>query len=183
MIKRSTWILLAIFALAICAYFYLKTNPLRFTTPTSTPTVTSTSFLVNKNNEVLSRLSITNTQGGIFEMERDSTGNWIIVQPRHSAADQSQAEAAETQIFALGIVTTLETSPSPDVLGLNPPADTLTIELSDGRQQVFEVGGLTPTSSGYYIRSEGKIYVIKQYSIDSLLELINNPPYPATPIP
>jgi hypothetical protein len=183
MIKRSTWILLAILALFIGAYFYLKVHPLQFSTSTPTPTATESSYLITKEDDTLTKVVITDAQGNTFQMGRDADGNWAITKPKSAAADQSQAEAAETQLFALKVVTTLETSPSPDVIGLNPPAYTISLEFSSNRQQVLEVGGLTPTSSGYYIQLEGKVYVVSQYSIDAVVKLLQNPPDLATPTP
>lgn len=185
MIKRSTWILLAVLALFIGAYFYLKVHPLQFSTSTPTPTATESSYLITKEDDTLTKVVITDAQGNTFQMGRDADSNWAITKPKSAAADQSQAEAAETQLFALKVVTTLETSPSPDVIGLNPPAYTISLEFSGNRQQVLEVGGLTPTSSGYYIQLAGKVYVVSQYSIDAVVELLQNPPYLATltPVP
>ena len=183
MIRRSTWILLAVLALFIGAYFYLKAHPLQFYTSTPTPTAAVISFLINKDNDTLTKVVITDAPGNTFQMGRDAAGNWAITKPKSAAADQSQAEAAETQFFALKVVTTLETSPSLDVIGLNPPAYTISLEFSSNRQQVLEVGGLTPTSSGYYIQLEGKVYVVSQYSIDAVVKLLQNPPYLATPTP
>jgi hypothetical protein len=183
MIRRSTWILLAVLALFLGAYFYLKAHPLQFYTSTPTPTAAVISFLINKDNDTLTKVVITDAPGNTFQMGRDAAGNWAITKPKSAAADQSQAEAAETQFFALKVVTTLETSPSPDVIGLNPPAYTISLEFSSNRQQVLEVGGLTPTSSGYYIQLEGKVYVVSQYSIDAVVKLLQNPPYLATPTP
>jgi hypothetical protein len=174
MIKRSTWILLAVLALSIGAYFYLKTHPLQLSTSTPTPTATESSFLITKENDTLTKVVITDAQGNTFQMGRDSSGNWVITKPKSAAADQSQAEAAETQLYALKVV-----------IGLNPPAYTISLEFSGNRQQVLEVGGLTPTSSGYYIQLEGKVYVVSQYSIDAVVKLLQNPPYLATltPVP
>jgi len=191
MIKRSTWILLAVLVLVIGAYFYLKAHPLQSSTSTPTPTTTESSFLIIKEDDTLTKVVITDAQGNSLQMGRDATGNWAIMvgqsptimQPELAAADQSQAEAAENQLFALKVVTTLETSPSPDVIGLNPPAYTISLEFSGNRQQVLEVGALTPTSSGYYVQLDDKVYVVSQYSMDAVVKLLQNPPYQATPTP
>ena len=53
-----------------------------------------------------------------------------------------------------------------------------------GSTHKIEVGNLTPTSSGYYVRFDGgKIYVIAQSGIDALLNLLTSPPFPATATP
>ena len=189
MVKRPTWILLFILALVIGAYFYLKSQPLKSSAPT--PTALGTRYLIPKGDDLVTKIHIVDAQGNSLQMGRDATGNWAIMvgqsptitQPKLAAADQSQAEAAETQLFALSVLTTLETSPSLDVIGLNPPAYTISLEFSSNRQQVLKVGALTPTGSGYYVQLEDKIYVISQSSIEAVLELLKNPPYAATPTP
>ena len=197
MVKRPTWILLFILALVISAYFYLKSQPLKSSAPT--PTALGTRYLIPKGDDLVTKIHIVDAQGNSLQMGRDATGNWAIMvgqsptimvgqsptitQPKLAAADQSQAEAAETQLFALSVLTTLETSPSLDVISLNPPAYTISLEFSSNGQQVLKVGALTPTGSGYYVQLEDKIYVISQSSIEAVLELLKNPPYAATPTP
>ena len=185
MVKRPTWILLIVLALVSATYFYLKERPLKATTPT--PTAIKPSFLITKDNGALTKIHILDAQGNSLQMGRDASGNWAISQPELAAANQSQAEAAETQFFALSVLTTLETSPALDVIGLNPPAYTITLGFFDAQrlpgntQKVLEIGSLTPTGSGYYVSLEGKIYVISQSSINAVLGLLMNPPYAATP--
>jgi len=185
MVKRPTWILLIVLALVSATYFYLKERPLKATAPT--PTAIKPSFLITKDNGALTKIHILDAQGNSLQMGRDASGNWAITQPELAAANQSQAEAAETQFFALSVLTTLETSPALDVIGLNPPAYTITLGFFDAQrlpgntQKVLEIGSLTPTGSGYYVSLEGKIYVISQSSINAVLGLLMNPPYAATP--
>lgn len=187
MVKRPTWILLIVLALVSAAYFYLQERPLKATTPT--PTAIKSSFLVTKDSGALTKIHILDAQGNSLQMGRDASGNWTIMvgqsptitQPELAAANQSQAEAAETQFFALSVLTTLEISPALDVIGLNPPAYTITLGFFGDTQKVLEVGSLTPTGSGYYVSLEGKIYVISQSSINAVLGLLRNPPYAETP--
>ncbi len=179
MVKRPTLILLIVLALVIAAFFYLNERPLKATAPT--PTAIKSSFLITKDNGALTWIHILDAQGNSLQMERDASGNWAITQPELAAANQSQAAAAETQFFALSVLTTLETSPALDVIGLNPPAYIITLGFFSETQKVLEVGSLTPTGSGYYVSFEDKIYVISQSSINAVLELLRNPPYAETP--
>lgn len=193
MVKRPTWILLIVLALVSAAYFYLKERPLKASAPT--PTAIKPSFLITKDNGALTKIHILDAQGNSLQMGRDASGNWAIMvgqsptitQPELAAANQSQAEAAETQFFALSVLTTLETSPALDVIGLNPPAYTITLGFFDAQhllgntQKVLEIGSLTPTGSGYYVKLEDKLYVISQSSINAVLGLLRTPPYAETP--
>ena len=64
------------------------------------------------------------------------------------------------------------------------PADTMELGFVNGANHKIEVGNLTPTSSGYYVRFDGgKIYVIEKSGIDALLNLLTAPPFPATATP
>jgi hypothetical protein len=182
MLKRSTWILLAILALAVGVYFLIKSHPLK--APDTTPTVAANGFLVAQSEGVLQSLRIQDSQGGTFQMQRDLSKTWVIVAPTSGAADQGQASAAETQVGALSIITTLPDIPPLDTIGLEKPAYTVELGFVSGKNHKIEVGSLTPTSSGYYVRYDGgKIYVIGQYGIDALVKLLQSPPYPPTETP
>jgi hypothetical protein len=182
MVKRPTWILLIILALAIGAYFLIKNRPLK--SSQSTPTATGNTYLVTKADGTLQSLRIDDNQGNVVQLQRDPSKVWVLAAPTPGEADQALAGAAETQVGALRIVTTLETIPDLSVVKLDSPAYTIVLMFDSGIQHKLEVGDLTPTGSGYYVRYDnGKVYVISQSGIDSLLNLLKAPPYPATPTP
>ena len=116
MVKRSTWILLVILALAVGAYFLIKNQP--FKGNALTPTATAGSFLITQAEGVLQSLHIVDNKGNNFQMQRDLSKQWVITAPTTGAADQGLAGAAETQVGALSIVTTLNTPPDLSTAGL-----------------------------------------------------------------
>jgi hypothetical protein len=182
MVKRPTIILLVVLALVVGAYFVIKNHP--FNASGASPTATGSSYLITSADGVLQSLRIDDNQGHTVMMQRDPSKVWVVVKPTPGEADQSLAGAAETQVGALLIVTTLETMPDLSTMGLDSPADTIQLTFDSGIQHKLEVGGLTPTGSGYYVRFDGgQIYVISQSGIDSLLNLLTAPPYPATATP
>ncbi len=182
MVKRPTWILLAVLALAVGAYFLVKNQPSKANALTATPTANS--FLITQADGVLQSLRISDNKGNNFQMQRDLSKAWVITAPTSGAADQGLAGAAETQVGALRIVTILETPPTPSAIGLATPADTMELGFVSGASHKIEVGSMTPTSSGYYVRFDGgKIYVIEQSGIDALVNLLTAPPFPATATP
>jgi hypothetical protein len=183
MIKRSTWILLVILALVVVAYFMIKTR-----TPAVSTEVTSTAlgnnFLLTQADGVLQKLRIYDGQNNNVQMQRDTSGTWIVTLPTPGAADQSLAGAAETQVSALRIVTTLDHQLTLQDAGLDPPAYTIELNFSGGIKHVIQVGALTPTNSGYYVRyDEGNLYVVSQSGIDALLNLLTAPPFAPTKTP
>jgi hypothetical protein len=180
MIKRPTWILLVILVLAVGAYFFIENRPSKINA--STPTATAGSFLITQAQGVLQSLHIADNKGDTFQMQRDLSKAWVVTAPSSGPADQGLAGAAETQVGALSIVTTLNTPPTLSDIGLAVPADTIDLVFVNGTSHTMEIGNLTPTSSGYYVRFDGgKIYVIEKSGIDSLLNLLTNPPFPPTP--
>ncbi len=184
MIKRSTWILLVLLVLVIGAYFYIENKPAKGNTLTPTPTVGS--YLITQSQGVLQSLHIADNKGNNFKMQRDLSKSWVITAPISGEADQGLAGAAETQVGALSIVTMLSSPPPVNDIGLAVPTDTIDLVFVNGTSHKIEVGNLSPTSSGYYVRFDGaKIYVIEKSGIDSLLNLLTSPPFPptATPVP
>ncbi|MGA2502953.1 MAG: DUF4340 domain-containing protein [Anaerolineales bacterium] len=183
MIKRPTWILLVILALVVVAYFVMKGQGIG-TFSSSTPTATATNFLITPSDGTLQVLRITDAKEHIFQMQRDTSGTWVVTLPTTGTADQSLAGAAETQVGALRIVTTLDNSLNLSDAGLNTPADTIELTFVNNVKHTIQVGILTPTGSGYYVRFDtGNLYVVSHAGVDALLNLLTAPPFPATETP
>ena len=183
MIKRSTWILLFILALAVVGYFVVKNHTYSNSTQ-ATPTALGGNFLVTQADGALQSLRINDRLNRVVQMQRDTSGKWIITEPTIGTADQSLASAAETQVGALRIVTRLENQPQLVEIGLDSPADTIELTFVGGIKHVVQVGMLTPTNSGYYVRYDGgNLYIVSQSGIDALLNLLTAPPFPATETP
>lgn len=182
MVKRSTWILLVILALSVGAYFLVSN--LSSKGKSLTQTATPGNFLITQAQGALQSLHIVDAKGNTFQMQRDLSKQWVITAPSSGAADQGLAGAAETQVGALSIITTLSSTSDLSTLGLSAPAYTFDLVFSSGATHKFEVGNLTPTSSGYYVRFDsGKIYVVDKSGINSLVNLLTSPPFPATATP
>lgn len=183
MIKRPTWILLVILALVLVAYFVIKSRNLATSTG-QTPTALGSNFLMTQADGTLQSLRIYDKQNHIVQMQRDTSGTWIVTLPTPGAADQSLAGAAETQVGALRIVTILDNQLNLGDAGLDLPAYTIELTFVSGLQHVIQVGTLTPTNSGYYVRYDaGNLYVVSQSGIDALVNLLNAPPFASTETP
>jgi hypothetical protein len=182
MIKRSTWIILAVLALVIGAYFLIKNRP--ESAPEETPTATVSAFIISEADGLLKSLRIYDSKSNIFQMRRDANNVWNVVLPEPGAADQGLAGAAESQVGALRIVTTLETPPALSDIGLATPIYVLEFGFDDGVTHKLKVGNLAPTNSGYYAQyDDGNVYIVSQAGIDALLNLLAAPPYLPTATP
>jgi hypothetical protein len=183
MIKRPTWILLVILALVIVAYFVVKSHP-SATSTESTPTALGDSFLITQVDGTLQSLRIYDKQNNIVQIQRNTSGTWVLTLPKPGDADQSLAEAAATQVGALRIVTTLDNQLNLGDAGLDLPSDTIELTFGSGLTHVIQIGMLTPTNSGYYVRYDsGNLYVVSRSGIEALLNLLTAPPYASTKTP
>jgi hypothetical protein len=79
----------------------------------------------------------------------------------------------------------LETVPDVDlsIVGLQDPEYVLTIEFTSGGERSVDVGVITPSESGYYVRDGEKVVIVSRSAIDALLGLLTSPPYLETPTP
>jgi hypothetical protein len=183
MIKRPTWILLVLLALFLVAYFLLD-NRRNSSATGSTPTALKDNYLFSTVDGTLKSLKIIDKDKHFFQMQRDSTGTWMITLPTNGAADQGLASAAETQVGALRILTTLDDRFNLTDTGLDFPSYTVELTFRNNFKHVIEVGNLTPIGNGYYVRLDGKeIHVISQAGIEALVSMIYSPPFPATETP
>jgi hypothetical protein len=183
MIKRSTWILLGILALMVVAYFVIK-NRNSTTASVATPTGLDTSYLITPADGTLQILHISDQNNHAFQMQRDTSATWVVTLPTTGTADQSLAAAAETQVGALRIVSSLEKTLNLDAAGLKTAAYTIELTFSSGQKHIIRVGTITPTNNGYYVDLDSSnLYIVSQAGIDALLNLLTAPPFPATETP
>ncbi len=182
MVKRPTWVLIALLALVVGAYLVIKSQSSKGNAPTPAPT--GYIFLITGSDGVLQSLRISDNKGEYFQMQRDMSKTWVITSPKSGVADQGLAGAAEAQVGALRVVTMLDPNPELSDLGLDIPAHTMELGFVSGSRHKIEIGNKSPISSGYYVRFDGdNIYIIEQSGIDVLLNLLTVPPYPATDTP
>jgi hypothetical protein len=183
MIKRPTWILLAILALVIVAYFLIKSRSSAISTD-PTPTGLGNNYLITQADGSLQRIRIYDKQNRIVQIQLDTSGAWIVTLPTPGIADQSLAEAAATQVGAMHIVTTLDNQLNIVDAGLDSPAYTIELTFASELTHVIQIGTLTPTNSGYYVLFDtSNFYVVSQAGIDTLLNLLTAPPFPSTATP
>lgn len=183
--KRSTWILLIIFAAIVGLFFYLNRqggasqDDVELEAENSQPV----EFLFTDESGVSLGINISDTDGNFVEIARNQDGVWMLKQPTESEANQGMAESAASQLTSLRILSRLDLAL--EYAGLVPPSYLVTVNFSSGEIFTVEIGDLTPTQSGYYARlSMGdEVLVISKSGVDSLLTLLSNPPYPDAPMP
>jgi hypothetical protein len=182
MIKRSTWIWLVLLAAAIAAYFILKNRPAK--SAEATPTSAPSAYLITSADGTLQSLRIVDAKGNSVRMQRDPNKVWVLTEPGTGEADQGLAGAAESQVSALRIAGVLTAPADLNTFSLRTPSYTIELVFDSGVKHTIEVGGETPTGSGYYVRFDSsKFYVVSQSGLDALANLLKVPPFPPTATP
>ncbi len=180
MIRRTTWVVLAIFGLLIGIYWLVQRQPADEPvagTPTAAPQLVFITSL-----DAIQAVRLQDSAGRVVQIEKDAQGNWSLTEPEAGAADQQRATSLVSQVSNLRSLVVVTTPPEPEVVGLATPAYTLTITTSDGGRQVAKIGSTTPTNSGYYVEpGGGPLMVIAKGTIDGLLANLDDPPIAPTP--
>jgi hypothetical protein len=182
--RRSTVITLVLFALVLAAGIYFN-NRAETAEAEATPeaTLPPIEYLFTSADGTPTSMRIESRAGEVVEVARNAENAWAVTLPDEAAADQGSSEAAATQVTTMRI---LERVPglAPEVVGLDDPEYTFSFKFNSGPERVVEVGVLTPTQSGYYVRGEdGGIVIVSRSAVDALLGLLTSPPYAPTETP
>jgi hypothetical protein len=183
MIRKSTWVVVFIFAVLLAAVLLWQRSQdqkAAQATPTAVEAV-ERMYLFDIGGEVAS-LRVEHVGEKSIELQRDASGQWSLAGSTDSAIDSAAMDGIVGQLAALPLVSTLQNIPALQDLGLEPPSYRILVILQDGSQEVASVGKATPTGSGYYVlTSDRGVYIANEFSLQSILDLVDNPPYQATP--
>lgn len=177
MIRKSTWIILGIFALSLAAVWALQ-GPAKGLVAEPTATAEPEVLLLELAEEEVQALQVELAGGQIARLERGLDDAWVLVEPQAEATDVTAAGLTVSQLSTLRVIARLESAPPEETSGLAAPQSTITVELKDGATRTITVGGATPVGSGYYVRLDGdpQVYAVEQSGIDFLNELASSPP-------
>lgn len=183
--RRSTVIYLLLFLLLAGAYYYLNNREQPADISLTLEPTEEVKYLFTAEDGMPTRIHIESKAGDIVEVARDADNAWTLTLPTEAKADQASAEAAASQVTTMQIVDTIP-DVDPDIVGLTDPEYTMTVEFTSRVERKVDIGVITPSESGYYVRdTNGDIVIVTRSSVDALLELLTNPPYleTATPSP
>jgi hypothetical protein len=185
MIRTSTVVYIILLLVLVGAYFYLKNrDQTTETEATAEPSAEVTqAYLFPAEDGTPTSIRIEAKTGGTVEVARDADNAWALNEPVEAKADQAAAEAAASQVTTMRILDTVP-DVDPKIVGLEEPEYVLTIKFTSGGERTVEVGVITPTESGYYVRDEeGEVVIVSRDAIEPLIGLLDNPPYLETPTP
>jgi len=184
MIRRSTWILLAIFGVLVLAAVLWKRYKPETEIDVPTPVAQAVQpALYDLSSAGVLRIQIIDADGNEMVIERGSTADsWIIAGESEETSDTFKIGSLAGQLFALQAMTTFQIPLETSAVGLNNPAYTITMRTDSGDEIVTKIGDLTAIGSGYYVQvDEGDVVVVDQVSLDPVLDMLENPPLMPTP--
>jgi serine/threonine protein kinase len=102
-------------------------------------------------------------------------GHWSVTQPLGVSLNQDSAVAVAKDVASLQILEIFSpVGNSAEDFGLDKPLYVLTIGFSNGDEHKLDVGDVTVTNSGYYVRVDNRVmYVVGFSQIDNLLSLLS----------
>lgn len=185
MIRRSTVVYIVILLVLAGAYYYLnnREQPADIELTLEPGTEVAEAYLFTAEEGTPTSIRIESKSGETVELARGEDNAWALIEPVEAKADQAAAEAAASQVTTMRVLDTVP-DVDPEIVGLRDPEYVFHVTFSSGEERTVDVGVITPTETGYYVRDMAdKIVIISRSAIDSLLGLLTNPPYLETPTP
>src|SRR5688572_4436473 len=184
MIRRSTVVYIVLLLVLAGAYYYLnnREQPAEIELTVEPGSEVAPTYLFTPEEGTPTSIRIESKAGETVEVARGEDNAWALTQPDEAKADQASAEAAASQVTTMRILDTVP-GVDPGIVGLENPEYVLTIKFTSGGERTVDVGVITPSESGYYVRDGERVVIVSKSAIDALLGLLTNPPYLETPAP
>jgi len=180
--RRSTVIYLLLFLVMAGAYYYLNNRPKTADIALTLTPEETVSYLFTSSDGIPTSIHMESKTGEVVELMRNADNAWALTLPLKASADQGAVEAAVSQLTTIRITDHLQNI-SPKDVGLDAPDFKLIVKFTNNVERIAEIGVVTPTGNGYYVRSSGQIVIVSKSAIDALIGLLTNPPYAETLTP
>src|SRR4030042_2851588 len=186
MVRRSTWILVAVFVLLVGFAWLFQRYQMKKVenASTATPTVAPVSIF-NLNGVQVDFVNISDSSGGKVEFKRDpETNQWSLADVPSDQVDSFQIGSNLAQLFAITAQETITQTIPLDAIGLAFPVYTINIITTDGEIILAYIGSVTSVGDGYYIRVDtGPVIIVDKVVIDGVIDMFLTPLLIATLTP
>lgn len=171
MIKRSTIVVVVLFAVALIALLLIQRNPEVLQTATPTPAATAMARLLpDWSEQDVQEIILNQATGGEIALAKAADGAWS--NPVTGLVEPGKVEQLLSELLATRVLVELPADYDLESLQLANPAQSILLRAADGRQTTLLVGGMTPTQSGYYVRiDDGAPVAVSKYAVEAVLEL------------
>lgn len=179
--RRSTLVFLLLLLAMAGLYYYLNNREQPADIALTLTPEAEVTYLFTAEEGLPTTIRIEARTGEVVEVTRSADGAWELVLPENAAVEQAAVEAAASQVTTMPVLDSVPDVDA-DVVGLANPEYVLTVVFTSDVERMADIGVITPTESGYYVRDPaGRIVIASRSSVDSLLGLLTSPPYLETP--
>ena len=187
MIRRSTWVLLAMFAVLLGATMvWTRSRPAPGDRPAAGGTPTLAPLWSVPANEIVGLRLEDRDSGTILELRRgDEATPWRMLLPVEGPADAGRVEWAVNSLLAPRPRGTIPAPPDLEPYGLASPSRQVTVYFEGDVSKSFALGRISPTGGVFYVSvpGQGDVVLLNEISVSDVLSLLDALPYPPTPTP
>ncbi|MGV8050687.1 MAG: DUF4340 domain-containing protein [Anaerolineaceae bacterium] len=183
MIKKSTWIVLAIMVAMVGGYVLLQQNDQVDFLTAEEPAPTEMPGFVSLDGTTVDSILFSRPEEEDVILTKQSDDTWNINVPGGSIT-AGNIEEILSEFNAIKTTVLLSVDVEGAATGLNDPQYTFTIGSGTGNKEVIKIGNANPLGSGYYAQVNlNQAVIISQGGIDNIVELLQTAMTPATPTP
>jgi hypothetical protein len=185
--RKTTLILISVFALLGLYALWFQSSKQSAASATATPAPSLVVWTTTA--DQISGIQISElATGKKVVLNKGADGQWNVLEPEAKPADSLGISALTYYLASLTFSSQITAATDLAQFGLVTPAYTLQVTLADGTQLKAAIGDRIPALSGYYVLREGETtpLVVSEYSLQSFLDMLANPPYfvpTPTPLP
>jgi len=190
MVRRSTWVILAVFIVLLGALLIFQRNKDSESLDDQANTLSDLGTLRPVETvfdvpygEVILGLEILDRDVNKLEIQRESEDKeWVLIS-LEGEADQDLINKVILQLESLSIDRTLDAGIDLESIGLKYPDNTIRVLTSSGRLFTIYVGKVTITKATYYTQLKGSSPIlVSKYDLDTVINLLTTPPVLINPI-
>jgi hypothetical protein len=187
MIRRSTWTVLAAFALVLGgALIWTRSKSASGSVVATDATPTLEPLWSVPTTDILGLRVEDLETGAIVEVRRgDEQTPWRMMEPDEGPADAAKVEWAVTALVSPRPQATLPMPGDLEPFGLAEPSQRVTVFMAGDATRSFEIGRVSPAGGVFYVTVPGRaeIVMLNEYSLLDVLSLLYELPYAPTATP
>lgn len=187
MIRRSTWIVIAVLIVLLGVTWYFEWSPTGKVRVKGTPTATPMPQIIKENQSDLFLVELRTSNGELTTLHKNPDNTWSLPHSPNQTVDQGKVQELLSDIYFLTPLTALDSKVSLDSFGLMTPTQVLNVQVTNGSPYLIKLGSLTATGSGYYIQvNSDAVIIVSKTSLESILDLLKTDALivkTATPMP
>jgi hypothetical protein len=190
MVRRSTWIFLAVFLFLLGALLIFQRikdsevveDRVDLVDDFDSTQPVKTLFQVPSGEVILGLEIIDRDENKLEILRKSEYQEWVLIS-FDGDADQDSIDRVISQLESMSIERTLNSDIDLDIIGIADPAYTIRLLISNGGYFTIYIGNVTITNTTYYTQLKGSSPVlVSKYNLDTAINLLTTPPVLINPI-